>query len=178
MPKTDPIPRTGNRLRNTGVLFATVGTFALSACGGSPEKSPAQEVRDVACKVVNEIAEGTPDGTIDTSDGFITLELTDAVNGRGEPTDASIMITVPESGSQETPDAVCEAIQTGDVSVSYTNIPDDRDALHDAGWVELDVKAGRATSVSGGRANENGYSPSDVTTVEKALAVMSSAKSH
>ncbi len=178
MPKTDPIPRTGNRLRNTGVLFATVGTFALSACGGSPEKSPAQEVRDVACKVVNEIAEGMPDGTIDTSGGFITLELTDAVNGRGEPTDASIMVKVPESDAPQAPGAVCDAIRDGDVSVSYTNIPDDRTAQHDAGWVELTVKGGEAASVGGGRANENGYSPNDVTTVEKALAVMSSAKSH
>lgn len=175
MPKTDPIPRTGNRLIKTGALVAA-GALALSACGGASKESRVTEVRDLACKVVDEIADQTPDGYIDTSTGFVTLEQKDAVNGHGEPTDASITVSLPEGSAQQSPDAVCEVIQGGDVSVAYTNVPDDRKSQN-VGWVELNVKGSEATSIAGGIPNQNGFSEYDVATVEKALDVMSSAKS-
>ncbi len=177
MSQTDPIPRTGNLLLRTGTLVAA-GALALSACGGSKETSPTQEIRDVACKVVDEIAEGTPDGSIDTSSGFVTLEDKNAVNGNGTPTDASISINIPKGGIHQTPDAVCEIIQGGDVSVTYTNIPDKPNVSQDAGgWVGLKVEDGKATSVSG-LPKDQEYSEHDFMTVAKALDVMSSTKSH
>lgn len=180
---TNPTPnrpllsrKIGKRLAAAAAVAVIGGVGVAEMRGGDGPQAATHDIRSMACSLV-ELAAKQGDGQINAHDGILFINTGKTQNGRGEPTDSQLSVFLPKSISagKGSVNEVCEAINSGDVSIVFSqNTADGKSPA----YVEVNVEGNVPNTYSPGQFGSRGdlsnpaIMDDHIGTIEKVVSVV------